>query len=93
MSHSSTPGLTRIVKDNKFMEKHGNTPFWEQVEAIMKYRDDYVKLYKDAPTGSKTAVQNYWRDYINSIVDLVDPNLGNLIDRYFENDNLKEVKP
>ena len=86
-------GLTKIVKDNKFMEKHGNTPFWEQVEAIMKYRDDYVKLYKDAPTGSKTAVQNYWRDYINSIVDLVEPNLGNLIDRYFENDNLKEVKP
>ncbi len=86
-------GLTRIVKDNKFMEKHGNTPFWEQVEAIMKYRDDYVKLYKDAPTGSKTMVQNYWRDYINSIVDLVDPNLGNLIDRYFENDNLKEVNP
>ena len=57
----------------------------------MKYRDDYVKLYKDAPSGYKTVVQNYWRDYINSIVDLVDPNVGNLIDRYFENDNLREV--
>ena len=91
VSYKYAWGLTKIVKNDKFMEKHGNTPFWEQIEAIMKYRDDYAKLYKDAPAGSKTVVQNYWRDYINSIVDLVDPNVGNLIDRYFENDNLREV--
>lgn len=91
VSYKYAWGLTKIVKDDKFMEKHGNTPFWEQVEAIMKFRNDYVKLYKDAPSGYKSVVQNAWRDYINSIVDLVDPNVGNLIDRYFENDNLREV--
>ena len=74
------------------MAKHGNTQFWTHVQAIMKYRDDYVKLYQDAPLGSKSVVQNYWRDYINSIVDVVDPKLADLIDRYFENDKLTEVK-
>lgn len=85
-------GLTKIVKDDAFMAKHGNTQLWTDVTAIMKYRDDYVKLYQDAPAGYKSVVQNYWRDYINSIVDVVDPKLGDLIDRYFENDKLTEVK-
>ena len=85
-------GLTKIVKDEAFMAKHGNTQFWTHAQAIMKYRDDYVKLYQDAPLGSKSVVQNYWRNYINSIVDVVDPKLADLIDRYFENDKLTEVK-
>lgn len=85
-------GLTKIIKDEAFMAKHGNTQLWTHVQAIMKYRDDYVKLYQDAPAGSKSKVQNYWRDYINSIVDVVDPKLADLIDRYFENDKLTEVK-
>jgi hypothetical protein len=84
-------GLTKIVKDDKFMEKHGNTQFWVHAEAIMRYRDDYAKLYKDAPSGSKSIVQNAWRDYINSVLDVVDPKLADILDRYFENDNLTEV--
>lgn len=92
-SYKYATGLNKIVNNEKFMSQFGDSPVWEQVTAILKYRDDYVKLYQDAPTGSKSIVQNYWRDYINSIVDLVDPAVGDLIDRYFENDNLKEVRP
>lgn len=85
-------GLTTIINDEKFMDNLGGTPLWQDITALMKYRQDFVNLYKDAPSGYKTKVQNAWRDYINSIVDVVDPRLGDLIDRYFENDNLKEVK-
>lgn len=92
VSYKYAYGLTKIVKDEAFMTKHGNTQLWTDVRAIMKYRDDYVKLYQDAPMGYKSVVQNYWRNYINSIVDVVDPKLADLIDRYFENDKLTEVK-
>jgi hypothetical protein len=85
-------GLSKIVKDKTFMDKHGNTPLWTQAEAIMRYRDDYVKFYKDTPTGYKSVVVNAWRDYINSIIDVIDPKLAELLDRYFEKDNLTEVK-
>lgn len=93
VSYKYATGLNKIVNNEKFMSQFGDSPVWEQITAILKYRDDYTKLYQDAPTGYKSVVQNYWRDYINSIVDLVDPAVGDLIDRYFENDNLKEVRP
>jgi hypothetical protein len=85
-------GLTTVLNDQKFMDKYGDTPVWEQITAIMRYRQDFSNLYKDAPNGYKSKVQNAWRDYVNSIVDIVDPRVADLIDRYFENDNLKEVK-
>jgi hypothetical protein len=91
VSYKYAWGLTKIVKDDKFMEKHGNSQFWVHAEAIMRYRRDYVNLYKEAPTGYKSVVQNAWRDYVNSVLDVVDPKLADILDRYFENDNLTEV--
>jgi hypothetical protein len=58
----------------------------------MRYRSDYVNFLKDAPTGSKTKVVNSWRDWVNSKIDVVDPKLSNILDFYFENDNLTEVE-
>ena len=84
-------GLTQILKDEKFMEKHGNSQFWTHARAMMKYRDDYAKLYKDAPDGYKSAVQNAWTNYVESVIDLLDPNLADIFDRYFLNDKLTEV--
>jgi hypothetical protein len=84
-------GLTQIVKNEKFMAKHGNTQFWTHVDAILKYRDDYAKLMKDAPDGYKSAVRNAWTDYVESVIDLVDPKLADILDRYFLNDQLTEV--
>jgi hypothetical protein len=84
-------GLTQIVKNEKFMAKHGNTQFWTHVDAILKYRDDYAKLMKDAPNGYKSAVRNAWTDYVESVIDLVDPKLADILDRYFLNDQLTEV--
>lgn len=84
-------GLTQILNDEKFMSKHGNSQFWVHTKAMMKYRDDYAKLLKDAPDGYKTAVRNAWTDYVESVIDLLDPNLADIFDRYFLKDQLKEV--
>ena len=85
-------GLNQIVFDKKFMEKHGNSQYWTGVRAFLKYRSDFVNLLNDAPTGYKGKVINAWQEYVASIIDTVDPKLGNLLDRYFENDTLREVK-
>ena len=85
-------GLNQIVFDKKFMEKHGNTPYWVDVRAFLKYRSDYVNLLKDAPTGYKGRVVDAWQQYVAQLIDIANPKLANLIDRYFENDTLKEVK-
>lgn len=84
-------GLTQILNDEKFMSKHGNSQFWVHTKAMMKYRDDYAKLLKDAPDGYKTAVRDAWTDYVESVIDLLDPNLADIFDRYFLKDQLKEV--
>jgi len=91
VSYKYAWGLTQIVKNEKFMAKHGNTQFWTHTEAMMKYRDDYAKLMKDAPNGYKSAVRNAWTDYVQSVIDLVDPKLADILDRYFLNDQLTEV--
>jgi hypothetical protein len=84
-------GLTKIVNNDAFMKKHGNTQFWLDTEALMQYRDNYVKLYQDAPSGSKSKVQNAWNEYLNQVIPIVDPKLANIIDIYLENDILTEV--
>ncbi len=57
----------------------------------MKFRDDYAKLYKDAPSGYKSMVQNAWTDFVESKIDVIDPNLADIFDRYFLSDKLTEV--
>ena len=90
-SYTYAWGLTQILKDEKFMAKHGNSQFWVHAKAMMKYRDDYAKLLKDAPDGYKTAVKDAWTEYVESVIDLLDPNLADIFDRYFLKDQLKEV--
>lgn len=85
-------GLNQIVFDKKFMEKHGNSQYWVDVRAFLKYRSDFVNLLKDAPTGYKSDVINSWQAYVASLIDTANPKLVGLIDRYFENDTLREVK-
>lgn len=81
-------GLRTVLNDKKFMKQYGNTQFWQHAKAFISYRDDYAKLYADAPVGSKTLVQEYWVNYLDKTRKDWDPALMNIIDRYFMNDNL-----
>jgi len=84
-------GLQTVLNDKSYMDEYGNTQFWVHAKAFMSYRDSYAKLYADAPTGYKGAVQDAWVKYIDQTRNDWDPALMNLIDRYFINDKLKET--
>lgn len=85
-------GLYKIVNNKEFMNKFGKTQFWEHAKAFLSYRDSVAKAYQDAPTGTKTQVQDQWTKYLEDTLDLWDPVMQKLISRYFVNDNLKENK-
>lgn len=88
-------GIQTILNNKRWMDQYGNSNFWTQAQAFMKYRNSYVELYKNAPTGSKGAVQTAWTDYLQKSVHQWDPSMANLIERYFYNDKLRStnVKP
>jgi len=84
--------LKDIVSDPKFMQKSGSNDFWKQVSTFVKYRDIAIKAYKDAPKGSKSAVQSAWQTYLQEdTAGSWNPQLQQIIDRYFVNDSMKET--
>lgn len=84
-------GLQTVLNDKSYMEKFGNTQFWQHAKAFIEYRDSYAKFYADVPSGSKGIVQKAWVDYLEKSKADWDPALANIIDRYFLNDKLKEA--
>jgi len=85
-------GLQKLVTNEEWMNKFGNTQFWTHAKAFIEYRDSYAKAYQDTPTGSKGYVQDQWSLYLEKSLDLWDPVLQKIINRYFQNDKLKETK-
>lgn len=84
--------LKDIVSDHEFMKKSGSNDFWKQVSTFTKYRDIAVKAYNKAPKGSKGAVQSAWQTYLQEdTAGSWNPQLQQIIDRYFVNDSMKET--
>lgn len=84
-------GIKIVLNDKKYMDDYGNSQFWYHAKTLMSYRDDYAKLYKDVPSGSKGKVQKAWIKYLQDSIKDWDPALARLIDTYFMNDTLKET--
>jgi hypothetical protein len=89
---SQARGLQKVVDNKKWMNEFGNTQFWTHAKSFLEYRDSYVKAYKDTPVGSKNKIQEQWVGYLESSLNLWDPVLQKIINRYFQNDNLKEAR-
>ena len=85
-------GLQKLVNDEKWMSKFGNTQFWTHAKAFIEYRDSYTKAYQDTPSGSKGYIQDQWSLYLEESLEMWDPALQKIINRYFQNDKLKETK-
>lgn len=85
-------GLNDIVNDPTFMAKNGKTDFWSQAKMFTQYRDAAVKAYENAPVGSKNLILARWLKYINEdTANQWNPQLQQIIDRYFVNDKLTGV--
>jgi hypothetical protein len=89
---SQARGLQKVVNNKKWMNEFGNTQFWTHAKSFLDYRDSYVKAYKDTPVGSKNIIKEQWVGYLESTLNLWDPVLQKIINRYFQNDNLKEAR-
>jgi hypothetical protein len=85
-------GIEKITRNKEFMNKFGKTQFWTHAKSFVDYRDSFVKAYKDAPTGTKGKIQEQWVAYLEETLDLWDPVLQRMINRYFQNDNLRETR-
>jgi hypothetical protein len=74
------------------MRNFGDTQFWVHTKTFVEEREAYVKMYKNAETGTKGVVQTLWRNYVADTLDLWDPTLQKILTRYFENDNLQSLE-
>lgn len=84
-------GLQKIINNKDFMSKYGKTQFWTHAKLFVEYRNEYVKAYADTPTGYKTIRKTEWANWLEDNIKQFDPVMQNIINRYFQNDNLREV--
>lgn len=81
-------GMQTILNDTKYSKEFGNTQFWKDAKRFLYWRDAYVKAMADTPVGYKAKIQESWVGWLDESRNDFDPNLMNIIDRYFMNDKL-----
>jgi hypothetical protein len=92
-SYTMAKGLQDIINNPKFMQKNGSSDFWQQAKTFITYRNKVVTALaspevKDAK--ATTALKQAWQSYLqNDTAGLWNPQLQEIIDRYFVNDSLK----
>jgi len=86
-------GLNAIVSNKAWMEKYGKTKVWEDISTFMEIRNTVVSAYQSLPYGSpnKSTLKNNYIDYINDISKTWHPKVQLLINRYFEEDTMKDA--
>jgi hypothetical protein len=80
--------MQTILNDTKYSKEFGNTQFWKDAKRFLYWRDAYVKAMADTPVGYKAKIQESWVGWLDESRNDFDPNLMNIIDRYFMNDKL-----
>jgi hypothetical protein len=93
-SYTYAKGLETIVNNSKFMAAHGQSKLWQDVQSFISVRNVYTSVYQSLPNGDrrKKALKD---NYLNQLVDNMpqwEPNLQELINRYFINDTMKTTK-
>ena len=89
-SYTYAKALQTIVDDKNFMTKNGSNDFWKQAATFISYRNQLTQAYASAPTGTKTAIKAAWQNYLQQdTAGSWNPQLQQIIDRYFINDTMK----
>jgi hypothetical protein len=86
-------GLNEIVNNEAWMEKYGKTKVWEDMSTFMEIRNTVVSAYQGLPYGSpnKSILKNNYIEYIDNISKTWHPKVQLLINRYFEEDTMKDA--
>jgi len=84
-----------IVNNKTFMSKVGNNQFYRQMAFFIAQRNKAVAAYNNptlvATKGGRTALTTAWNQYINEqLAGSWNPQMQQIVDRYFVNDNLSK---
>jgi hypothetical protein len=92
-SYVMAKGLQSIISNQKFMTKNGSTDFWQQAKTFIDQRNKVVEALNSPEVKAakaSTALKQAWSSYLqNDTSGLWNPQLQEIIDRYFVNDSLK----
>ena len=92
-SYTMAKGLQDIISNQKFMTKNGSSDFWQQAKTFINYRNKVVEAINSPEAKAAkatTAIKQAWTSYLqNDTAGLWNPQLQEIIDRYFVNDTLK----
>jgi hypothetical protein len=85
--------LNTIVNNKDWMKQYGNTKLWTDVKEFMAIRNTVVEVYKGMPTGSsdKSKVKKNYIAFIDEHMKTWHPKLQDLVNRYFEEDTMKDA--
>jgi hypothetical protein len=92
-SYNYARAFNLIIKDPGFMNKHGQTEYWQDVNTFMNIRSQVAQVYNSFPDGDsrKSKFKDAYLDYIESNIVAFHPKLQTMLKIYFDNDTLKAV--
>ena len=92
-SYNYAKAFNLIISDPKFMDKHGQTEYWQDVKTYMNIRSEVVIAYNSLPSGDarKARLKEAFLTYIEDNIGAFHPKLQTTLRIYFENDSLKAV--
>jgi len=85
--------LNTVLNNDEWMGKYGNTKLWNDVKEFMTIRNTVVEVYKGMPDRSpqKSKVKKNYIGFIDERMKTWHPKLQELINRNFEEDNMKDA--
>ena len=92
-SYKYARAFSEITNDKNFMDKNGQTQFWQDAAFFMKARAVFSNFYQSLPDYDerKALVRDRYNEWTEQNSEQWDPNLKMLIRNYFDNDTLKAV--
>ena len=92
-SYTMAKGLQDIISNKNFMTKNGSSEFWQQAKMFIAQRNKVVVALNSPEVKAAkatTVLKQAWATYLqNDTAGLWNPQLQEIIDRYFVNDTLK----
>lgn len=85
--------LNRIVSDEGFMKKYGQTKFWSDVKDYLAIRNTVVTVYQSLPSRDprKSQIKKAYNATLDTFIPTWHPKLQDTIKRYFEEDTMKDA--
>jgi hypothetical protein len=85
--------LNRIVSDEAYMNKYGNTKFWSDVKDYVSIRNAIVNVYQELPTNDprKSKIKKAYNATLDTFTPTWHPRLQDIIKRFFEEDTMKKA--